>query len=113
MPYPISQSVSGAGSLLFGASHGPEFIGVEITTLGPDIRIPELAAADHIIRAGWVALGWNDAVAGIEWWLPMHFINFEHSWFQFTTADIERTPEWDRVRWFLSAGTVANLLVGG
>lgn len=113
MPYPIDQSVSGAGSLLFGASHGPEFIGVAITTLGPDARTPELLVADHVIRAGWVALGWNDATEGIEWWLPMHFVNYVNSWFQFTTADIERQAEWDRIRWFFSAGTVARLIVGG
>jgi hypothetical protein len=110
----VDTDISTFGGQSFG-DNSVMFLFVHLDTLGGLVTELELDSPDHILRAGWWALGHTgdvgDGVTRIYWREP-HWIN---------TVDSEWTPEpqnsasgdltvfADVIRWQLSPGTSGHL----
>jgi hypothetical protein len=108
----IDQDISGAGLVSLGPTLTQiSFWTVHLTTLGPEVRPLEASSPDHILRAGWVAMGnflsqGQQAAGG--YWLAPTWLDFDHSYW---APDSDLRAFWTHIRWCLTTGTLGHLQV--
>lgn len=105
----VSQEITGQGSYSWGSIIKIDHVSVAITTLGYHSE-PDAFAADRVLRAGYFAMGVNfdQGVGALDYWSDARWIDW--------TGYIWAPPSdifafFERIRWSLSSGTVAWLLV--
>lgn len=109
----VDQLIANSGSLSLAMLADVDHASVNVTAHGGLVGSPSPGAADHVLRAGWLAFGTElDAdgtqVHGIYWREP-HWLNFDQT---LVAPDLEEYPS-SHVRWWLSTGTQAHLFVAG
>lgn len=109
----FDQVVTTLGQASLGALAIVDHVSALVTVRGGLIRTPDYGASDHIIRAGWVALGAElDADGTMShqvYWKPQ-------TWVDFDAFVIDPRPDQmpvTHVRWWVSTGTQMHLFVGG
>lgn len=106
--------VSGSGSSSWSTA-GILFVSADLTTLGGNPR--PIDDADHVIRAGWFALGdeFNVGLGTFEYWDSPIYVDFEHfRWLPQPSGDQGGTfftVLSSRVRWHFAPGVAAHLHV--
>jgi hypothetical protein len=116
----VNEEISGNGSEHFGGVQ-IQYAFVHCITIGPDVFIADVTNIDSFISAGWIAFGSADTYPGSEsrvFWSDRIWINFaDFLWHPMPTNHPTDTPDFtvwaSDIRWALSPGTTANLLVVG
>lgn len=113
MPTLFDQVVTNAGQAALGPAAVIDHVAAVVTARGGLVRAPDIGASDHIIRAGWVALGAELDADGTMphqvYWQSVQWLDFDGSCFDPAPDSMPVT----HIRWFLSPGTQAHLFVGG
>lgn len=90
---------------------------VKLTALGGLVTVTDAGSPDHVLRAGWVAIGDGiDIGDGVEtFWDPPQWIDFVNARFayDFDQNFVLNVRRANRIRWHLSPGTTAHLHVDG
>lgn len=93
------------------------FIAVHLTALGGLVTVVEPGNTDHVLRAGWVALGDGiDIGDGVEtFWDPPQWLDFVNTRlaYDFDQNFVLNVRRANRIRWHLSPGTAGHLRVEG
>jgi len=119
MPFAaLDIDISGTGIADLGGVQNLLFFGVFLDVLGLDVRLTEPARTDHMLRAGWVALGDHfDAIGGVDrdYWRAPIWLDFPAVlWTPPSTETISTVPVSllaSRLRWSLSDGTSGHIFV--
>lgn len=104
--------VTGADQIDFGGDVNLDRVTVTIVTRPAYVRELEVEAPDHIIRAGWMALGYffseGDQPPAIFWTIP-RYVDFDtFLWANFTDSN----GPVHYFRYFFTQGVTAHLLIG-
>lgn len=109
----IDQVIANAGSVSLGMLADVDHVSVNVTTQGPLMNSPSAGAADHVIRAGWIALGSELDADGTQahsvYWREPKWLNFDQT---LIAPPFDDYPS-SHIRWWLSQGTQAHLFVAG
>lgn len=109
----VDQIVSGVGSVSLGMLARVDHVSCTVTVRGGLVREPDTGASDHIIRAGWIALGCELDSDGAQphtiYWSPQRWLDFDHCYFPLLPGEHASTD----IKWFMSPGTQVRLFVGG
>jgi hypothetical protein len=112
--------VSGNGTADFSGNQ-VQYILVHLETIGPDVFIQDPTNVDVYIRAGWLSLGvdetYPDEVRRV-FWTDRIWLNFaDMEWHPRPSNHPSDPPDFtvyaSHLRWALSPGTSANVLVVG
>jgi hypothetical protein len=113
----VDRDISGHGSESFGNKQ-VSYVFVHLDSLGVNVNSPEPGVLDHILRAGWIAFGYNgDAGDGTirDYWREPIWLNFvDTEWTPVPQYQGSDQTIWaTQVRWWLSPGTTGHLWVNG
>lgn len=103
----MDQAITGSGVIDFGGPQNVDHVTVHVTTFGGLCRFPDDGVTDHVLRAGWISLGYELTEGGQDtaiYWLPPWHIAFEHT---LIPLELNVTYPVTAFRWFLSPGTTA------
>lgn len=112
-------NVSGTGIATFSATR-VQYILFATTTIGSEAKAASVRDDDYMLRIGWITLGVEVAIPDVitaefwraPWWI--NFLNTEISSIPQTDYLANDFGIWaDRVRWSLTTGLEAHLLVVG
>jgi len=109
--------ISGDGTYAFGDVE-VTWLAFRLIARGPGVVSPELTAADHVLRLGWISLGaeWVDAFgAALNYWRNPLWLDFENTFWTPTPSSsggaYNHTLRCSRVRWHLSPGSSGRLYI--
>jgi hypothetical protein len=116
----LDTAISGSGQQHFGGAQ-IQYVLIHLDNVGPDVFVADLANPDQLLKAGWFALGSEDAYgtsAVHVFWAERKWINFvDFLWHPEPTVHPFDGPDlcvWaSDIRWALSPGTTGLMLVVG
>lgn len=121
MPAYLERDISAAGEDVL-AGNNVTHVMVHLTAIGTDARPLEAGVADHHLRVGWVAIGWNQALVPADggpqtyWYSPI-WLDFERQYLRWTPylmgTSNQLVQAANRVRWYLSLNSAAHLWING
>lgn len=109
----FDQVVSTNGQASLAAAVLVDHVSTLVIVRGGLIMAPDYGALDHIIRAGWVALG---AELDADGTMPHQIYWQRQQWVDFDAFVFDPGPDQlpaTHVRWWMSPGTQTHLFVGG
>lgn len=103
----IDTDISGSGELALPGGTFPWYVSTKLVALGGMVRHPEDSDLDHVIGAGWWAIGFTGADAA-HYYADLNYINFTYQFWQgkerFFASD-----SWNWLRYRLSPGTTGHI----
>lgn len=103
----IDTDIVGSGELALPFPTNPFYVSTTLFLLGGMVRHVEVADPDHVIGAGWWAIGFT-GVGGNHYFMDLNYINFTHQWWQGKERYFA-SDHWDWLRYRLSPGTTGHI----
>jgi hypothetical protein len=108
----LATGLTGAAEVTFaGGFQAVSWVAVSITTEGMQVQKPQYSYdTEHILRAGYVTLGFGPNTPDPNFWLPPMWVNFHGSWFEGLDGR-GWGDTWNMLRYSFTPGTVATINV--